>query len=403
MNKEQKLLEDNLYKVCLMNFLDGMWFATPVFVLFLLQNKMSLTQIGMILGAYPVMQLLFDIPSSVWADKYSRKFMLILSVTGFTLQNVVYFYSHSFAWFFIGSCFNGIGEALWTGTFSALIYDSLLSLSKEDQYEKIQSRVMKSFFAGRFLVCIFGVYVFLINPRAVFLLSLFFNTINIIVTCSLKEPPRERSISQSFDQIKEGFSFLLKNKIIWNTIIVFAIMGSVFELLFNYYQPILNLSKVPVTYFGIIYVFASLLSFWGAGLYMKIKPKVDGKGMMIIYLLIDLVASLLFGTQTATLVLFAIVFLSISSGSQNTYINNIIHQVVPSSHRATAISINGLVYMLFSMILLNVISFSMDHSSFSVGMLINACIVLIALLTFVRMAYGKNKQLAFTGIISKNE
>lgn len=388
--KERKNLEGNIDKVCLMNFLDGMWFATPVFVLFLSKNNMSLTQIGIILGAYPLMQLLFDIPSSIWADKYSRKTMLILSGIGFTLQNIIYFFSHSFELFFIGSCFNGIGEALWTGTFSALIYDTLLSLGKEAQYEKIQSRVMKSFFAGRLLVCIFGLYIYLINPRAVFLLSIFFNIINVIVICSLKEPPRERSISQSFEQIKEGLSFLLKNKTVWNTILIFAVMGAASEVLFNYYQPIMDLSKVPVIYFGIIYVFASLLSFWGASIYMKIKSKVNWKNIMIIYLLIDVIASLFFGTQTAALVLFAITLLSISFGSQNTYISNIIHQVVPSSHRATSISINGLVYMLFSLILLNIVSFSMDHGSIFVGMFINASIALIALLAFLGIGYKKS-------------
>ena len=380
-----------------MNFLDGMWFATPVFVLFLLNNNMSLTQIGIILGAYPVMQLLFDIPSSVWADKYSRKLMLILSVIGFTLQNIAYFFADSFELFLIGSCFNGIGEALWTGTFSALIYDSLLSINKEGQYEKVQSKVMKSFFAGRFLVCIFGVYIFLISPRVVFLLSMFFNLINIIVALSLKEPPREKSISQSSAQIKEGFNFLVRNKAIWNTVIIFAIMGSAFEVLFNYYQPILDLSDVPVAYFGIIYALASLLSFWGAGLYMKMRSKVDWEGMMIIYLLINFIASLLFGTQMAVLVLFAVVFLSISSGSHSIYINNVIHQVVPSSHRATAISINGLVYMLFSMILLNAISFSMDRSSIFIGMIINAFIILIALLVFLRINYKK------TAVVTQTE
>lgn len=393
---EENKLEKNIKKACLMNFLDGMWFATPVFVLFLLQSNMSLTQIGIILGAYPVMQLLFDIPSSVWADKYSRKYMLILSVIGFTLQNIAYFFADSFELFLIGSCFNGIGEALWTGTFSALIYDSLLSLGKEKHYEKVQSKVTKSFFAGRFLVCILGVYIFLINPRAVFLLSIFFNLINIIVICSLKEPPREKSISQSFVQIREGFNFLVKNKVTWNTIIIFAIMGSAFEVLFNYYQPILNLSNVPVVYFGVIYAFASLLSFWGAGLYMKMKPKVDWKGMMVIYLLINFIASLLFGTQMAALVLFAVMFLSISSGSHSIYINNVIHQVVPSSHRATAISISGLVYMLFSIILLSTISFYMDRSSVFVGMVINAFIILTALLVFLKINYKKPDVVAQT-------
>lgn len=149
----QKNLERNINKICLMNFLDGMWFALPVYVIFLLDNGMSLTDIGIILGASSIMPFFFDIPSSVWADKYSRKFVMILSSMAFTLANLAFYLASSFEHFFIGACLNGIGIALSTGIFSALVYDTLLSLGKEKGYEKTQAKVVKSFFGCEKLFC----------------------------------------------------------------------------------------------------------------------------------------------------------------------------------------------------------------------------------------------------------
>jgi len=211
-----------------------------------------------------------------------------------------------------------------------------------------------------------------------------------MVVLSLKEPPREKSISKSFDQIKEGLSYLLKHRAIWNTIIIFAIMGATCDVLFNFYQPVLKVSGIPVIYFGIVYVFVNILSFFGADLYLKIKSKIDWKSIMVIYLVTAFISSLCFGTQNAALVLLAILFLSVSFGSQFIYISNIIHQIVPSSHRATTISINSQAYMLSFLICMNLVSFCTDRSSIFIGMLLNAFIILSALSAFLALNYKKS-------------
>lgn len=70
--REKKNLESNLNKICLMLFIDRMWFAQPVFVIFLLAQGMSLTQIGWIVGGS-------------WEDRISQPFYSIfLPVSGRT-------------------------------------------------------------------------------------------------------------------------------------------------------------------------------------------------------------------------------------------------------------------------------------------------------------------------------
>jgi MFS family permease len=382
---DQEYLEGNINKACLMNFFGGMWLATPVVIVFFSDNHMSLTQIGMILGAYPIMHLLFDIPSSIWADRYSRKSILTLGSICCMLQNIIYALSGSFELFFTASCINGIGEALSGGTFSALIYDTLLSLGKENEYEKTQLKIMRSYFVGKILAAILGAYVYLINPRAVFWLSAMLSMIHVAFVFSLKEPTREKSISKSFDQIREGLGFLFNKKTIWNTILIFAVMSASCDVLAEYSQPVLQASKIPVAYFGVIYLFASLFQYLGASIYPRIKSRINWKNVMIVYLVINIICSLFFSVHPIALVVIAILLRSISYGSQSTYISGIVHQIVPSSHRATTMSINNLIYMLFFLIFLNVVGFSMDHASIFIGMLINAFIVLIALTAFLRM------------------
>lgn len=388
-NIDRKNLESNINKTCLISLVDGMWFPFPIFIIFFLENGMRMTQVGMIVGASYLMSLLLDIPSSIWADKYSRKSILITGNIAFMLLNAIIFLSNSFEMFFLAFCLNGIGAACWTGIFSAFIYDTLLSLGKEKQYEQTQAKFLKYFFSGRLIASVVGVYIYSIDPKMPFLLSALANFACVILATSFKEPTREKSISKSLDQVKEGLGYLLKHKTIWSTVIVFSIVGAIWDVLFNYYQPVMQVSGIPLTYFSIVYIFVSIFGILGASFYQRMKSKVDWKGIMLVYLFIDLIASIFFGTQIAALVILSIALLTFSAGSFDIYIGSIVHKIVPSSHRATTLSIRSQMYMLFSLILINIVNFSTDRSSISVGMFVSASIVLIALLAFLRINYSK--------------
>jgi MFS family permease len=377
-------LEKNISKLRVMSFADGMWFTGPIFILFLLDVGMDFSQVGLIMGANYLMSFIFDLPSSIWADKYSRKFILVLSGVFMMLCNIFIYASDSFAMFFLAYCLAGIGNALMAGTHNAFFYDTLLSAGKEKQYEKILSGLLRYYFVSRMISSIAGAYMYSMDPKLPFLLTAVADFAYVMVALGLKEPVREKSISRSFTQIKEGLDFLLKHKLIWNTIIIFSITCAMWDVLYDYSQPAMEASRIPVIYFGIIYSLGNLFGWLGASFYPRIKSRVSWRGVMILYLLIDLVVALFFGTQIAVGAVLSIALLTFSSGSFDIFIGSIVHDIVPSSHRATTLSIRNQMYMLFSLILINVVSFFMDKSSFFVGMLVSAIIVLIALMAFLR-------------------
>ncbi len=386
-----KKVEKNLSKFCWMNFFDGMQFSLPIFTIFLLGCGMSFTEIGLIVGASYIAALVLDIPFSIVADKHSRKSFLILSNTCFMILNAIFFLSDSFEMFFVGYCFNGLGTALTSGIASAFVYDTLLSLGKEKHYEKTQSEVAKYRFAGKIIASLAGGYLYYMNPRLPFLLQALASFVCIILSFQFKEPLREKSISKSFDQIKEGFNYLLRHKMIWNAVIVFSVVDSIYDVLSNYYQPVMELSDIPVVYFGVVYVFVNIFGFLGASLYPRIKTAVGWRDMMMIYLLTNLMASISFGIHTAGLVILAIALLTFFSGSYDIYIGNIVNKIVPSSHRATALSIRSQMFNLFFFVSMYLVSYSVDHGSIFIGMLVNSVIILIAMMSFLEASYKGSK------------
>jgi MFS family permease len=387
----RNILEGNVNKLCLMSFADGMWFTGPIFILFLLDKGMSFTQVGLMMGGNYIASFIFDIPSSVWADKYSRKLILILGGLALMLCNVFIYAFDSFAMFFMAFCLAGVGNALISGTNNAFFYDTLLSAGKEKQYEKILSRLLKYYFVSRMIASIAGAYLYDMDPKLPFLLTALADLAYVIAAFRLQEPMREKSIGKSFTQIKEGLVFLSKHRLIWNTIIIFSIAGAIWDVLFDYSQPAMEASQIPVIYFGVIYALGNLFGFLGASFYSKIKSWVNWRGVMILYLLIDLVVSFFLGTNIAILAILSVALLTFSSGSFDIFIGSIVHDAVPSSHRATTLSIRNQMYMLFSLVLINIVSFFIDHNSFLTGMLVSASVVLITLMIFLKTSSKKFK------------
>lgn len=390
MYKEKgKRLEANIKKIHLINFLDGLWFPLPIYLIYLLDNGITLTQVGVLFGAGTLISFLLEIPSSIWADKYSRKNVLLVNGLCSLLAHLVFFFSHSFIFFLLGNCLMGIAFALNSGTYTALFYDTLLSLRREKEYEQVQSRVLRNFFAGRLLASLFGAYIYLQNPRLIFLLAALVNVAYIIVITFMVEPFREKSISTPYRQVREGLNFLRTTRMAWKLIVIFSLMVAASDVLFDYYQPALRLSGASVLSLGVIYFFVNLLGVVGASLYMKVRAQIDWKSMMILFLSVSVVSSLLLGSQYLPLVLLAITLLSFSFSAQDTFIGSIINQKVPSTHRATSLSIQSQLRMLFYAVLIALVGFFVDRSSLFFGLFFNAAAVFAALLVFSKFTSGR--------------
>jgi len=376
-------IEKNIGKIWLIYFLDGLWFPLPVYVLYILDVGMNMTELGILMGLAAVFQFLLDIPSSILADKYSRKSVLVIAGVAYLLCDVAFLYANSFIFFIPAFVFWGITTALMSGIVSAFTYDTMLSLGRERKYETIQARIMRGLFFGRAIASLGGVFIYSSYPKAVFIFAIIVNLIMIATILTLQEPPREKSISKSLRQVKEGFSFLLSNSRIWSIVIFFSLMVATCDTAFSYYQPVLRASGIDLLSIGIVYFGINILSSLGSILYIRLRRKAGWRITMAAYILIDLMTAIAFSTLSTVPVLVSISLLSIAFGSQYVYMTNIIHKCVPSSHRATTLSVQGQIYMFFYAINMGIVGLATDNGSLSDGMRLNALIVALLLCLFI--------------------
>ena len=239
-------LRSNIRKFYLMGFLEALWFPLPVFILYLLHSGLDLGQVGILLSTLVLVQVIFEIPSSVWADKYSRKNVLVIGTAFSSLSSLMLFLGGTFEHFFVSMVFMGFSSALRSGTDSAIVYDTLLNLGEESKYEKTQSKIMVCFFWSRIVASVAGAFAYSIDLKLPFLLAVFSSLGLIAVLSTLKEPAYHKSIGGHFGQVKEGVKFLMKERGVWLIIITFSLMLATSDVLFYYYQRVLDSAGLTV-------------------------------------------------------------------------------------------------------------------------------------------------------------
>ncbi|WP_460136332.1 MFS transporter [Pseudomonas sp. S1_E04] len=111
-----------------------------LFVLYLLQLGISQGEIGVLQSFLFFSCVALEIPSGLLADRYGRKFSLIIGFLGLCISGVGFLLFSSFIPFAIIFCLFGASIAMGSGSDRALLYDNLLAEHRAQEYPKILSR-----------------------------------------------------------------------------------------------------------------------------------------------------------------------------------------------------------------------------------------------------------------------
>ena len=136
-----KSIKSNIWKYYLYRMFGSAVFTSPIWILYLRDNGLSLTQSMLLQTFYIIIMLFATIPMGALADMWGRKYVLIISQFLNSFGYIIFFLSHTFTGFLIGEFFMGIATASYFGVQEAFIYDTLKQIKEINLYKKVQGNI----------------------------------------------------------------------------------------------------------------------------------------------------------------------------------------------------------------------------------------------------------------------
>ena len=335
-----------------------------------MESGLSPIQIGFTFALFFVACNLFEIPSSIIADKFSRKKVVMVACVIFILCNGVFLFSQSQTAFILHMILAGIGVALFSGTVEALLYDELKAIGKEEKYQKaigfyqiaLSLGLSTSLFLGSFLVK-YGYFTLISISLALAFASLF------VFTVFMKETPRTKAVDEphSFREIfTEGRRAITHNRktlllalislIFGSTAFTLGDMAVVTSMELGWLKE--NIAKV----FGINTLFEAVITYAFIKFCGKMKVEMVQKLMFTVLFLT--IVGLCFGKWWSIFCVFPIWWMD---RLKSIVVEPKIQDMVPSSSRATATSCISMAFGANYCVLIITLGFVAQYFSWATG------------------------------------
>lgn len=249
-------MHKNIRKLYLLNLLTGIVFWYPIEKLYL--QDLGAGPLGISINAMVFLAtiILFDVPSGVLADKWKRKNVLLLALVLFIASCIVGGISQTWVQYLPMNILLGGFVVLTSGTFQAMMYDSLRDSGHENLYDKHQGGAYASFLAGLGFSSVAGGYLAQwIGLSHTYLLSAAVMTPAVIVALSLTEPASHKTVADRKlkQHIVSSWRLVSGNRLVMQLALLISAMGLLRGAYTEYSGllfVVLGMGAIPLGYAG---------------------------------------------------------------------------------------------------------------------------------------------------------
>jgi len=319
-------------------------FWEPILISYIIDiGKIDLPNIYFMESIILLGTIFLEIPSGALADLIGRKKTLIAGNFFHLVSIIIFSFSISPTDIWIANITCMIGYSFHSGTDKALLYDSLKEIYKESEYTKIIGGNL----ANRLIVIAFGClisgWLFKIEPRFPFFLSIPGVLFTTILTFYFKEPTKTRkyNVKEQLETMKTGLQIVIKNKnILW--IMFFTLLiGVASKIWFFTYNPYFELVELKTEYYGIMFFLLNMVAwYFSRNAHIFTQKNSVQKCATIMVLLIGF-PILIMGIFVSKLSLTAILLQNVVRGLLSPFSSNLLNKQIGSLNRATIISIQS--------------------------------------------------------------
>jgi len=238
-----------------------------------------------------------------------------------------------------------VGVSLSSGTSSAFLFDTLQRLKRTKEHKKILGTALFIANVSMAFVFIIGAYLFAISPKLPAYVSLPFIIASFIIGFWLTEPyPNlvHKSRNKPLKYFFESFNYFRKNNMLqYLSLLAFVTTGAVWVTQ-SFSSIYLKAIAVPVSLIGVVAFVSSLLTAYWSKQAHKVESYLGNKKSLFFVqgtLALSILAMALLIPYIGILFYLALSFVA---GTASILISDFANVGIPSSHRATLLSMNNM-------------------------------------------------------------
>ena len=327
---EGNILKYNLYKT----FTKRVYL--PLIAVYLTTiGGVTLTQLGIIASITAISSLTMEIPAGYFADKFGHKKSLLLGSFICAISPLFYLLTPNFIGGVLGSVLFFIGASFTQGAIQVFIQETLISLKREQDYVKIMGKAQSYGLIGNTILIAIIPLTYSINPSLPFIAGFFCLFVAFLLVLSFKEPSAHVEIDHKevsfFNEIKSSFS----PKLIFSIILMFLIFGIATATFNNstiYREIVFKDFGIPVSYFGFILAFGSLLAAITGNYIHHLKKLKSNTFYILDFLYVIITLTLISTSNSAIITILAFSLIPLYSRTRSIIFESIIFEEFPKSN-----------------------------------------------------------------------
>lgn len=375
---------------------------TSFWILFFIQNGLSLLQIGLLESIFHGTSLLCEIPSGMLADRFSYKTNLYLARLSSIGSSILILFGQGNFWIYaIAMMVNAWSYNFDSGTSTAFLFDSAVEAGQKDRYLQISSflsgvaevtRTLGTVVAGFF---IHGALAW------TYYIAIGLSLLSILLIFLMKEPESKSdernhlTLKRILEVVKQEWQ---EKPVLFYWMLIYQLVGTIMCMFYFYYQQ--KISDLASWQVSLIMLIGSGFNLLAVYLASQIGKKWNSNQVFPILVALTGLTLLLVGLKTPFAYLSVYLLTNALYAVYQPIYYNDLQAYLPSSVRATMLSINSMMFSLSMIVIFPLTGWLIDTCGFVAVFLV---LGLITFLSFPLLLIGLGRMGKTLSDVTKTE
>ena len=375
---------------------------TSFWILFFIQNGLSLLQIGLLESIFHGTSLLCEIPSGMLADRFSYKTNLYLARLSSIGSSILILFGQGNFWIYaLAMMVNAWSYNFDSGTSTAFLFDSAVEAGQKDRYLQISSFLSGVAEVTRTLGTVVASF-FIHGALAwTYYIAIGLSLLSILLIFLMKEPESksdERShltLKRILEVVKQEWQ---DKPVLFYWMLTYQLVGTIMCMFYFYYQQ--KISDLTSWQVSLIMLIGSGFNLLAVYLASQIGKKWNSNQVFPILVALTGLTLLLVGLKTPFAYLSVYLLTNALYAVYQPIYYNDLQAYLPSSVRATMLSINSMMFSLSMIVIFPLTGWLIDTCGFVAVFLV---LGLITFLSFPLLLIGLGRMGKTLSDVTKTE